>query len=495
MPSHDYSYIWLPLLACMVVASIHSYLGLHILAREVIFVDLSLAQIAALGTTIAVFLGWEPTSETAYVFSLVFAFVGAAVFAVSRVREGRIPQEAVIGIVYAVASAAAILVVAKAPHGAEEIRDILVGNIVFVQPRAIAIAAGVYAVLGLVHWVFRRQFLAITFDPERAEKEGIRVRFWDFLFYVIFAVVITISVRITGVLLVFSFLIVPSACSVLFTSDLRRRLLLCWIISAGVSLLGLRFSFDLPSGPMIVCVFGIALLLFSLARYVVNARQKGLALGKIGLTAGAIAAAYLLSVRFLSGPGDTDAQPLPEQVALASSLPSGATDADRSLLADLASPDEGACLKAIDALASRKEAAAYDKIVQLAQTGSPAVRDEAMRKLPLFGRPDTAERIRGWAVQERDADLRYSMALALAKLGDREGVNLLITLLHDGDTPFFRSQVLDALRPVTGDAFGFDTDKDSHANADALHRFDDWWRTRGDKLTADEVRKAAPAAD
>ncbi|MBI1853509.1 MAG: metal ABC transporter permease [Planctomycetes bacterium] len=491
MPSHDYSYIWLPLAACLVVASIHSYLGLHILAREVIFVDLSLAQIAALGTTIAVYLGWEPTSNAAYVFSLVFAFLGAAVFAVSRVREGRIPQEAVIGIVYAVASAAAILVVAKAPHGAEEIRDILVGNIVFVQPPTILIAAGVYAGLGLFHWIFRRQFLAITFDPERAEKEGIRVRVWDFLFYVIFAVVITISVRITGVLLVFSFLIVPSACSVLFVTDLRRRLILCWILSAVVSLVGLRFSFDLPSGPMIVCVFGIALLLFSLVRYVLNATRKGVALSKIGLTAATILAAYALSVRFLSGPGDTDAQPLPEQVALASSLPSGASDADRALLADLASQDEKACIQAIDALAARKEGAAYDTIVKLARTGSNAVRDEAVRKLPLFGRADTAKLVREWASHEKDADLRYTMALALAELGDREGVNLLISLLHEGDSPFFRSEVLESLQRVTGDAFGYDSDKDAKANDDALHRFDDWWRAHGEKLGPDEVRKAA----
>ena len=199
-----------PLAACMVIVAIHSYLGLHIIAREVIFVDLSLAQMAALGSTVAILAGSAPGSTISYAYALGFTTLGAALFALTRTKEkGRVPQEAIIGIVYVVASAAAILVADRVPGGGEAIKDILVGSLLWVTWPAILKMAAVYAVLGVFHFVLRKRFLTISFEPETALANGWRIRWWDFWFYLSFGVVITFSVPIAGVLLVFSFLVVP----------------------------------------------------------------------------------------------------------------------------------------------------------------------------------------------------------------------------------------------------------------------------------------------
>jgi zinc/manganese transport system permease protein len=263
--------LWLaPLVACMVIVAIHSYLGLHVIAREVIFVDLSLAQMAALGSTVAIFFGAEPDSTRAFLYSLGFTTLGAALFALSRAAhgKGRVPQEAIIGIVYVVASAAAILVADRAPRGGEAIKDILVGSLLWVGWPAIGRLALVYAVVGLFHWIARRRFLRISFEPEQAEAEGWSLRWWDFWFYLSFGVVITFSVPIVGVLLVFSFLVVPAAIAFQFTRDLGRLAAATWLagLLASGGGLWLSFRYDLPTGPIIVCVFGLLLLLAFLTR-------------------------------------------------------------------------------------------------------------------------------------------------------------------------------------------------------------------------------------
>jgi zinc/manganese transport system permease protein len=258
--------LWLaPLVACMVIVAVHSYLGLHVLAREVIFVDLSLAQVAALGSTVAIFTGAEPDSARSFLFALGFTTVGAALFALTRSAhgKGRVPQEAIIGIVYVVASAAALLVADKSPRGGEAIKDILVGSLLWVGWPAIGRLALVYLVIGVFHWALRHKFLTISFEPGQAESRGWKLRWWDFWFYLSFGIVITFSVPIVGVLLVFSFLVVPAAVAFLFT---RRRGLLAiisWIAGVSASGLGIAvsFRFDLPTGPVVVCVFGALLLL------------------------------------------------------------------------------------------------------------------------------------------------------------------------------------------------------------------------------------------
>jgi zinc/manganese transport system permease protein len=258
-----------PLVACMVIVAIHSYLGLHVIAREVIFVDLALAQMAALGSTVAILFGAGPDSPLTFVYALIATTAGAALFALSRSRgPGRVPQEAIIGIVYVVASAAAILVADQAPRGGEAIKDILVGSLLWVGWPAIGWMAGVYVVVGLFHYLLRHRFLTISFDPEAAEAGGWRLRLWDFWFYLSFGIVITFSVPIVGVLLVFSFLVVPAAIAFQFTRRRGQLTVIAWFagVLASAGGIGVSFRYDLPTGPVVVCVFGVLLLLAYIMR-------------------------------------------------------------------------------------------------------------------------------------------------------------------------------------------------------------------------------------
>jgi zinc/manganese transport system permease protein len=268
--------LWLaPLVACMVIVAVHSYLGLHVLAREVIFVDLSLAQVAALGSTVAIFMGAEPDSARSFVYALGFTTIGAAMFAVTRSShgKGKVPQEAIIGIVYVVASAAGLLVADKSPRGGEAIKDILVGSLLWVGWPAIGRLAAVYIVVGIFHVILRRKFLTISFEPEKAESEGWRLKWWDFWFYLSFGIVITFSVPIVGVLLVFSFLVVPAAIAFQFTRRLNLLAVISWFagVLASAGGIAISFKYDLPTGPLVVCVFGLLLLLAFLVRRVMPA--------------------------------------------------------------------------------------------------------------------------------------------------------------------------------------------------------------------------------
>lgn len=255
--------------ASLILTGIHAYLGVHVVERGVIFVDLSLAQIAALGTTVAYLAGYDLHSSTAYLFSLGFTFLGAAIFAMSRVhRKTRIPQEAIIGIVYAVSAAVAILLMSKATQETEHLKEMLVGNILSVTWFDIGKTAVLYALVGAFHFAFRRKFLLISMDEPEAERQGVNVRFWDLLFYMSFGFVVTSSVAIAGVLLVFCFLIVPSVAAMLFSDRLGVRLAIGWTMGAVVSAGGVALSFvlDLPTGATIVATFGAALLLVALYR-------------------------------------------------------------------------------------------------------------------------------------------------------------------------------------------------------------------------------------
>jgi zinc/manganese transport system permease protein len=263
-----FSFLLAPFVASLILTGIHAYLGVHVVERGVIFVDLSLAQIAALGTTVAVMSGMDPHGRAAYWISLLFTFLGAAVFSIIRAQRARIPQEAVIGISYAVASAAAILAMSKSAEQTEHLKEMLVGNILTVSWNEVAMTALLYGAIGLFHYTFRRKFLLISMDRQGAEAQGISTRFWDFLFYASFGFVVTSSVAIAGVLLVFCYLIVPSVGAMLFAREIGPRLAIGWTMGTLVSALGVYLSLkiDLPTGATIVCTFGIVLILMALAR-------------------------------------------------------------------------------------------------------------------------------------------------------------------------------------------------------------------------------------
>ncbi len=257
-----FALMWVPFLMCLVLTGIHAYLGFHVIAREVVFVDIALAQIAALGATAAFLFGFDLGSWESYEFGLAFTILGALVLALTRSRQRHVSQEAVIGVVYAVSSAGAVLLADRSPHGAEHLRGMLVGSILSVSGREVLKVAALYAAIGIFHWLCRRPFFLISTDPAAAYRAGCRVRWWDFLFYASFGVVVTSSVRIAGVLLVFSYLIVPALAGIILGSRIGVRLFIGWMFGTLVSVGAMVASatLDLPTGATVVCAFGLALL-------------------------------------------------------------------------------------------------------------------------------------------------------------------------------------------------------------------------------------------
>jgi len=419
-----FSYIRLPLLECLVLVGIHSYLGIHVIRRKVIFVDLALAQLAALGATVGFLFGLMPDTPAAFVFSLLFAAAGAAVFATTRMRSERIPHEAVIGLVYAIAAAIAILVIDKAPSGAEHLKEVLVGRIEWVLPHEVLTAALAYAAIGVVHFVFRERFFLISEDPEEAFRRGLRVRAWDFLFYLTFGFVISISVKVAGVLLVFVFLVVPAIAAVLITDNRLYQLLIGWGLGVAVSVAGMVVSYQasLPSGPTVVAVYGVVLVVVALGIYIARAadRKRALVLSAAGL-AGAAAFLGLL-------------------VALGHGLQGTSLAGDRHQ----------------HHTHHRYEAGVPDR----------SYHEEAAL---LDARGD--ERL-------ASADPDEVIAAARAGLGSAnraEALSALARIVRDEDSGLiYRDQALDILEKEAGQRFGIDPEADADDNAAALAALDAW---------------------
>lgn len=267
--------LW-PLVACILLPGVLVYLGLHVLRREIIFIDIAMAQMASLGTCVAIFFHQDLKSSSTFLTSLGFTLIGAAIFSSIRKRKSEVPPEAIIGITYVLSAAAAVLLLSRAAEGDEQIKNMLVGNILLISPSEVWKTVGLFCVVGMFHWVLRRQFLRISFDPEKAYEEKMNVRWWDFLFYSSFGLVATSFVRIAGVLLVFTYLIVPATCGIILANGFRNRLAVGWVFSLLGGTLGLYFSFwfDLPSGAAIVCTFGVLMLLVFCLRAFWKRRSK-----------------------------------------------------------------------------------------------------------------------------------------------------------------------------------------------------------------------------
>jgi zinc/manganese transport system permease protein len=266
--------LWLwPLITLIALPAMLVYFGLHVVGRGIIFVDLALAQIAALGISTAILLGADPEhGAMPYVLAIGFTLAGSALFSLTRFRHPRVPHEAIIGIIYIVAAAAATMVLSRTAAGDEEIKNLLVGNLLLVSRVEVLRTLALYLVVGVFHFALRRRFYLISFEPEEAERRRMSVRWWDFLFYATFGLVVTSFVRIAGVYLVFSYLIVPAVCGALLSSRTAVRLAIGWVVAltAGVSglLLSTQWqSMDLPTGPTIVCMFGAFLALTGAIAY------------------------------------------------------------------------------------------------------------------------------------------------------------------------------------------------------------------------------------
>jgi len=288
--SETLAFLWPPFLVAVCLVGIHAYFGIQVLARKVIFVDLALAQIAALGATVAFMLGHPAQNVATYGYSLAFTGLAAVLLAFTRAWGTRVPQEALIGVIYVVAAAAAILLIDRAPQGAEHLKQILTGNILTSGLGDVAIIVPLYAAIGLLHWLLRRRL------------SGTGPLIWEFVFYATFGVVVTSSVAIAGVLLVFSFLIIPAAIGVMFASSLGRQLAIGWVAGTATSAAGLAasFAFDLPTGAAMVCAFGASLALAGMLYPFVrgdrqHARRAAIATARWSVAAILIASALQLA--------------------------------------------------------------------------------------------------------------------------------------------------------------------------------------------------------
>jgi zinc/manganese transport system permease protein len=418
---------------CLILVGIHSYLGLHVIRRKVIFVDLALAQIAALGTTVGFLFGIMPDTTGAYWFSLMFTFIGAGVFSISRIRHEKIPQEAVIGLVYAIAASVAILVIDKAPHGAEHIKEILTGSILWVKWETIRDAAIVYSFVGIFHFIYRKQFKLISENPDEAYKKGMNVRFWDFLFYVSFGVVITHSVGTAGVLLVFVFLVVPAIASMLITDILWKQLVIGWSMGVVVSIFGLYLSYigDLPSGPTVVSFYGLMLIIVALYLYIYRAEIRKKAIMRIALGLGTILVIvfgfYLLGNFFSKSHDEHTHSASTEEISN-----------DHSHLIDV--NIEMMTENELDTLLSNEK--------------------DVNHLLIIFDKADEHN--------------KFIIASRVLELNEKQGFRLLISILQNGEIPFVKEEVYNKMVKFSGKDFGYDPMNDDIKNEEAFDEIIAW---------------------
>ncbi len=478
MPNlQDLSWMLLPFLACLVLSINHVYLGIHVLARKVIFVDLALAQIAALGATYALILGYDPAEDALKIsaFSLAFTFVGAGAFAIARMRKEKVPQEAFIGIIYAAASAAAILILSKSATGGEELKHMLVGDVLLVSRGEVLEMTFGYGAIGLFHFLFRKKFLAISLDPEAAGTH-LNVRLWDVLFYMSFGLVITKSVEVVGVLLVFSYLIVPAVIAQMWSDSIRGRLLFGWLVAILASTFGISWSFyaDYPTGPAVVVMLGIFLILSSIVYYVLHSPARLKAAANVAGMA-LFAIAFFVSLSYFK-----------------KELPAAETkqDAVQHLLQDLQSDDAAHQLGSLEHLGDIQDPRIVPALSDfLSRTTSGQAIEAAVTALARQGDPSAVPALRKSAAQDYDGFLKLTIAEAQFTLGDVQGFSTLIALLKDDAAGFARLQANDLLGARSGRNFGYDAEKPVAENAEALQRIEQWFAEEGNRLKLDPGTK------
>ncbi|HTF90315.1 MAG TPA: iron chelate uptake ABC transporter family permease subunit [Planctomycetota bacterium] len=492
-----------PFLACLVVTGIHVYLGIHVISRKVIFVDLALATIAAFGAVWGALLGWDIASDpwATKGFSLAFTIVGAAVFSMTRMRHERVPHEAVIGITYAVALAAILLASAKLPHGAEEVRDLQAGSILWVDGATIVETAVLYLIIGAFHYAFRKRFLLISMDPARAEASGMNVRLWDFLFYASLGFVVTRSVSIAGVLLVFSYLVIPAVIAVLFAEGIVARLVIGWIVGTLVSLAGVSISYfeDLPSGPVIVVCFGVFLAAAGVVHYLIHSEKRGAA-GLRVLGGVAALALFLGGSHFLRKDEQVDVIHLLEAGVKSEKV--GAllrVDAEPALWARakpmfdalLKNADVEVRLKLLDMIGDHAAAEFLPEVHALLADPDDVVRESALKCVRKLDRKESVEPLLAAAAAEEDEYLKVELAEVALELGDSRGIAVFLDVMERGDAEQARKDAFEHLSAHAQTSLPFHTDAAPPQHAEEIAAFRKWWQENSSKLRI-EAAAAAP---
>lgn len=286
----------LPFAASIVFVLMHAYLGVHVLRRRIVFADLALAQLSALGATVAFANGYPATSAAGFGYALLFTAIGAALLTLTRGLARFVSQEAFVGIVYVVATAATILVVDRSPQGAEHVKKILVGSILTVDAVDVAKFTALYAAIGLLHWLARRPLIALSNEAPLGSRTQLAVWAWDFVFFLSFAIVVTSSVATAGVLLVFSLLIVPAVIGSIFSGKLTAVLAIAWCVGIAACAAGLAgsYAFDLPTGAAMVIALAGVLLLAALGKVLIFAGKNRRA--HLHIAAETVAAALLFAL-------------------------------------------------------------------------------------------------------------------------------------------------------------------------------------------------------
>ena len=456
----------MPFLACLLLSVSHVYMGVHVVARKVIFVDLALAQIAAVGATYAATLGYDaddPSDVFAIaLFSLAFTFAGAGLFALARMRGEKVPQEAFIGIAYAAASAAAILILSKSPTGGEELRQMLVGDILLVSPRTLVNVAVIYSLVGIFHLVYRHRFFAISVDSDAAAQQGINVRWWDFLFYMTLGVLVTQSVSIAGVLLVFSYLVIPAVIGQMWSHSVSGRLGVGWAVAVLGSVAGIFWSFfsDYPTGPAVVVSLAACLVVSAMVYNVVSAKHLVRAIEGVALIA-------VLGVVFVWALGQFEKAP-PEQAAASGSR----TDL---LLEELGHDEVAGQLDAIANLVGDEDPRVVPALAQLLESTRSEQVVEAIAEV-LAGRQEAPglAALHTAATRDYDPFLKLTIAEALIESRDRYGYEVLVGILRDEEAGFARTQAFEIIRADSGEDFDYDAELGVEENRSALTRIESW---------------------
>jgi zinc/manganese transport system permease protein len=480
----------LPSAAALILVATHAYLGLHVMSRGVFFVDLALAQVAALGSTVAFLYGFDTNDSVTYYVSLLFAVGGAWFFSVVRLPENRVPEEAIIGLTFAVASAGAILLSAENPHGAEHLRDMMAGSILVVSSREVGQAALMYGAIGMFHWVFRRQLLSVSTDRDAARARGLNVRWWDFAFYLSFAIVITSSVRIAGVLLVFILLIAPAVCGAMFARGIRGRLFVGWGsgILATTFGLGLSSHMDWPPAPAISCVFALILIGAAVVDRVLHAARRGVAAVRFATTFAVLATIVFGVTAFLR------AERAAHESASVADPDEGAAQADahthgdpehgvgtsrRDLLAALSDEHANVRARAASDLGMLGDPALLPQLVQALRDPSDAVKEKAAEALGKLARPEAVAPLQAaLADHDQDAWVNLREAEALVLCGSNAGLDALIDAASNADAKLVRQEALERALAFAGRPAP--ATNDDPARADALARLSAWWAAQRD---------------
>lgn len=435
--------LW-PLMACLILVGIHAYLGIHVLARKVIFVDLALAQIAGLGAVYGVFLGlsFEADPWIIKAISVSFTLLGALLVAVTRTRDEQIPHEAIIGIIYASALSLTVLLTSNLPHGAEEVQQMLAGSILWVRPHEVLQTALLYGLIGFVHIIFRRQFFQLSSDLALKNTPTTAMRLWDFLFYATFGVVVTSSVGMGGVLLVFGYLVIPSVIGVMVAESLNKRLLIAWLSGIGMSILGVVLSYyaDLPTGPCIVVLLSILLILLSFFCKLKRPDSKPVFLSFF--TWGFIILALILASYLIKNWLGHEHE---RTHALSHKLGHHEEDlvSQQNLIKNLLlSSNSNEILNGLNSIKPEMRAELLNQVVELLEHKEAPVRERAAQIIAQMKWLEALPALVQAFKQEHDDFIKLEIAESVLSLGDSEGFKMLTQLWRLSKSELARSDAI-----------------------------------------------------